>query len=98
MKPTDLTIEINGNAYFTIKDFAIVTKRSQQSVRFLISKGNRIRKLKVVHFADKPYVPYAEMLEFPFTTAGRNSKQIYHYKENGSSQEEKSDERSAVQV
>jgi len=98
LKLIDLTIEINGNTYFTIKDFATVTKRSQQNVRFLISKGNRIRKLKVSHFADKPYVPYTELFEFPFTTAGRNSKRIYHYKENGSSQEEKTDERSTVQV
>ena len=91
MKPIDLTIEINGGTYFTIRDFAVVTKRSEQNVRFLISKGNRIRKLKVSHWADKPYVPYAELSEFPFTMPGRNSKRIYYYTENGNSMEEKKD-------
>lgn len=99
MKPKDLTLLINSEFYFTVKHFAWVTKRSEQNIRFLMARGNRIRKLKVVRFGDKPYIPYDEMLEFPFTLPGRNSKQIYHYTEDGCPQtQEERDERSAVQV
>ena len=99
MRPKDLTQKIDGNLYFTVKHFAWVTKRSETNVRFLMSYGNRIRKLRVVRFGDKPYIPYEEMLEFPFTLPGRNSKQIYHYSEDGCPQtQEERDERGAVQV
>lgn len=83
MKPKNFTQLINGNLYFTVKHFAWVTKRSEVNVRFLMSRGNRIRKLRIVRFGEKPYIPYEEMLEFPFTLPGRNSKQIYHYTEDG---------------
>ncbi len=75
--------KINGEYYFTVKQFAEVTNRSQQSVRFLMAYGNRIRKLKVVYIASKPLIPYSELTEFPFTLPGRNSIEIYHYDNKG---------------
>lgn len=83
MKPRDMTEAINGELYFTVNNFALATNRSAQNVRFLMSYGNRIRKLKVVRIADRPMIPYSELTEFPFTVAGRNSAEVYHYTEDG---------------
>lgn len=83
MSPIDMTEVINGERYFTVKDFAIATNRSEPSVRFLMSYGNRIRKLKVVYKMNKPLIPYSELTEFPFTLPGRNSEEVYHYDLNG---------------
>lgn len=83
MKPIDYAQEIEGRLFFTVKDFAWVTKRSEVNVRFLMSRGNRLRKLHVVRFGGKPFIPYKEMLEFPFTLPGRNNKEIYFYDEEG---------------
>jgi hypothetical protein len=83
MKPRDICEEINGKFYFTVKHFAWATKRSEQSVRFLMCYGNRIRKLKVERIGDKPYIPYEELTEFPFTLPGRNTREVYHYTEAG---------------
>lgn len=83
MKPMDMAEELNGERYFNVKGFAIATKRSEQSVRFLMSYGNRIRKLKVVYIMGKPLIPYSELTEYPFTMPGRNSVEVYHYTEDG---------------
>ena len=83
MTPLDMTEVINGDRYFTVKNFAIATNRSEQSVRFLMSYGNRIRKLKTEYIMDKPLIPYAELTEFPFTLPGRNSEEVYHYDASG---------------
>jgi len=84
MNPMDMTEELNGERYFTVKGFAMATNRSEQSVRFLMSYGNRIRKLKVIYMATKPLIPYSELTEFTFTLPGRNSNEVYHYNEQGS--------------
>jgi hypothetical protein len=83
LKPKDITEEINGARYFTVNNFAYATKRSPQNVRSLISYGNRIRRLKTIRLAGKPLIPYSELLEFPFTVAGRHSTEVYHYTEDG---------------
>lgn len=83
MKPMDMAEELNGERYFNVKGFAVATKRSEQSVRFLMSYGNRIRKLKVVYIMGKPLIPYSELTEYPFTMPGRNSAEVYHYTEDG---------------
>lgn len=83
MKPMDMTEELNGERYFNVKSFAIATKRSEQNVRFLMSYGNRIRKLKVEYIMGKPLIPYSELTEFPFTVSGRFNREVYHYNEDG---------------
>lgn len=83
MNSLDMTEVLNDERYFTVKGFAIATKRSEQSVRFLMSYGNRIRKLKTVYKMTKPLIPYSELTEFPFTLPGRNSTEVYHYDANG---------------
>ena len=82
MRPIELTYIISGERYFTVKHFAQVTMRSEINVRVLIWRGNRIRKLKCMHFDKKVFVPYSELTEFPFTLPGQN-KAVYHYTEDG---------------
>jgi hypothetical protein len=82
-KPKDLTVEYEGALYFTVNNFALVTKRSSVNVRFLIVRGNRIRKLKAIYVLDRPLIPYSELAEYPFTCAGKKNKDIYHYTEMG---------------
>lgn len=81
--PIDLIEEVEGEKYFTVKSFARIICRSEQSVRFLISRGNRIRKLKAVKKLEKPLIPVSELVEFPFTMPGRGSKTVYHYNMKG---------------
>lgn len=83
MTPWDMSEDINGVRYFTVKHFALATNRSEPNVRFLMAYGNRIRKIKVVYMMNKPMIPYSELTEFPFTLAGRNSSGVYHYTEEG---------------
>jgi len=74
---------INDEYYFTINDFAAVVRKSAQNIRYLIAKGNRIRKLKTVYIVQRPMIPLSELTEFPFTMPGRKSKEVYFYDEEG---------------
>jgi hypothetical protein len=80
--PKDYALEINGAKYFTVERFARVTNRTQQNVRHLMAQGNRVRRLRSFYLAGKPFVPYEELTEFPFTSAGRPER-IYHYDATG---------------
>lgn len=82
-KPKDFTIDVGGELYFTVNAFARVTHREPQTIRRYIISGNRIRKLRIIRVAEKPLIPYVELLEFPFTVSGRHSTEVYHYDENG---------------
>jgi len=83
MKPIDMTELIDGERYFTVRGFAMATNRSEQNVRFLMSYGNRLRKLRVVYKMTKPLIPWGELTQFPFTTPGRNTTDVYYYNEEG---------------
>ena len=66
--------------YITTKEFARITTRSMASIRQLISKGNSIRKIRVIKIDDKPFIPLSELYVFPFTIAGRGKdSSIGHY-------------------
>jgi hypothetical protein len=83
MNPLELVDVIDGECYFTVKNFALATNRSQQNIRFLMTYGNRIRKLVIIRIAEKPLIPFSELLEFPFTVAGRNTTTVFHYNAEG---------------
>ena len=83
MRPIDMTLEHDGKRYFEVKNFAWATNRSAQNVRFLMSYGNKFRKLRVVYVAGKPLIPWEELTEYPFTVPGRNNREVYHYTEDG---------------
>ena len=63
-------ISINGELFYDVKTFAVLTNRSTQSVYRLISEGNSIRRIKCVRFFGKPMIPVDELKEFPFCTSG----------------------------
>lgn len=75
-------VQINGHEYYTVKQFAWLTNRSEQSVRHLMHNGNRVRKLKVKRIAGKPFILKEELTQFPFTTAGPVLA-VFHYDEDG---------------
>lgn len=83
MRPIDMTFEHDGKRYFEVKNFAWATNRSVQNVRFLMSYGNKIRKLKVEYIGSRPFIPFSELTEFPFTVPGRNNDRVFHYDEEG---------------
>jgi hypothetical protein len=76
------SIKIEGKEYYTVKQFAALTNRAEQSVRNLINKGNRIRKLKSLKIGEKLFVLASELQKFPFTSCGPNGE-VYHYNDVG---------------
>jgi len=72
-------ININGKDYLTIKDFAMIVNRSESTIRQLLYKGNRLRRLRCDHVGSKPFIPYSELTEYPFTVAGRDFTNAYTY-------------------
>lgn len=62
---------IEGEEYYTVKQFSQLTEKTEGTIRVLISKGNRIRKLKVHHIAGKPFILARELFEYPFVITGR---------------------------
>jgi hypothetical protein len=80
IKPT----MINGEPYISINEFAFLTNHSEHSIRMLISKGNKIRKLKTLKlFGTARAIPLSELTEYPFTGAGRDCAFVYHYTNEG---------------
>jgi hypothetical protein len=69
----EATINIEGQDYFTVDQFSKLTNKSQQTIRVLILKGNRIRKLVSKSIGGKPFILSSELFEFPFVTTGRPS-------------------------
>ena len=82
IKHTYNVITIDGEDYFTIKEFARLTHRTEQSVRLLISHGNRIRKLEARHVSKTVLIPLSELTEYIFTSSGK-SRLVYQYDEDG---------------
>ncbi len=76
-------ININGNVYYTIERFALITNKSIVTIKNLTIKGNRIRKLKLIEIMEKKYIPASELIEYPFTVAGKHNFDTYHYDEKG---------------
>ena len=80
-------IDVKGILCYTVKTFALLTKHSEQSIRDLITNGNYIRKIDVVYFADRAFIPITELTTFPFTEIGRptkdGQKKTYHFSAKG---------------
>jgi hypothetical protein len=71
-------VEIDGKGFYTVKEFAILTYRTEQSIRRLCAIGNRLRRLKSLKVGTTILIPAHELEEFPFTASGR-SDVVYHY-------------------
>lgn len=63
--------------YLHIKYFAQVTHRSVQSIRSLIHKGNRCRRMHFLRDRSRLYIPLTELWGFPFIQNRNNL--IFHY-------------------
>jgi len=68
------TIRVEGKDYWFINQFARLTDRKEGSIRVLVNKGNRIRRLKSISFGGKPLILATELFDFPFVTCGHPSK------------------------
>jgi hypothetical protein len=80
----DHFITVDNIDYYDVHTFAELTKRSEQSVRLLIGKGNRlIEHLKSIKIGSTLLVPRTELMDFPFCCAGR-SKLVVRFHANGS--------------
>jgi len=75
-------ISINNVDYYSVKDFAELTNKSEQTIRRYIIKGNKMRKLNAIKIAETVLIPISELTEFPFTICGR-SNEVYHYDNSG---------------
>lgn len=67
----EIAIRIEGKDYWLVSQFAKLTNKKEQTIRLLISKGNRIRKLNHIHIGEKPFICAEELFEFPFVVPGR---------------------------
>lgn len=67
------TILVEGREYFFVDQFARLTDKKDATIRLLITKGNRIRKLKSINFGGKPLILASELFDFPFVTKGHPS-------------------------
>lgn len=79
---TVIPTEIDGVKVYTVRQFATIVERTDQTILNLISKGNKIRKLKAIKLGNKPYVLASELTEFPFTLSGKGDE-IYYYNDKG---------------
>ena len=61
---TIVPTKISDEEFYTVKEFAHLTNRTEQSVRQLMKRGNRLRKLKYRHFFSKPFIFAEELTEF----------------------------------
>ena len=76
--------EYNGELYYSVKKFAKLTNRSEQTIRLLINHGNIIRKLKAVKPNREWLVPISEYGEFPFVEPGYAGRNYHQYNIDGS--------------
>ena len=77
-------IPINDIDYITVNNMARITNKSDQTIYTLVHKGNSIRKMKSIKISEKVLIPYTEVVDFPFTVAGKNAREnIYHYNYEG---------------
>jgi len=65
------TINIDGTDYWLVTQFSKLTNRSSVSIRALVNRGNRIRKLKAIRINDSVFIEAQELFEYPFVLPGK---------------------------
>jgi len=65
-------VKIDGIDCYSVHTFALLTERSEQTIRLLINKGNRLASLKARKVEDNWYIPCTELTDFPFCYPGRS--------------------------
>ncbi len=79
---TDTYVTVNDVDYYDVKVFAELTNRTEQAIRLLVIKGNRLRKLKSIKVGPTILIEKSELTEYPFACAGR-SKTVVMFDEHG---------------
>lgn len=78
------TVTLDGEQYITVQQMSSIINKSNQTIYHLINKGNSIRKMRAKKISGITLIPYKEVVEFPFTWAGKLASQnIYHYDYDG---------------
>lgn len=80
-----MVVDIDGQKYYPLYQFAEMTCRSVSTIRHLMFTGNKIRKLQYKEEpAGRYYIPVEEYTEFPFTSSGRYaSDKVYKFTPSG---------------
>jgi hypothetical protein len=81
---------IDGKKYYDISTFCALTNKTFSNIKSLITKGNKVRKLKSIRHLNKTFIDINELREYPYATSGHgtwhkiyylNSKLEYAFKE-----------------
>jgi len=75
-------ITINQTPCYTVKKFAKLTKRTENTIRYLVNRGNSIRKLKAIRIDSRLFILSTELIQYPFLDMGNGAKP-YHFTETG---------------
>ena len=67
---------IDNIDYYSVRVFAHLTKRSEQSVRKLTLHGNRLGLLKSIKMARSVFIPCSELVNYNFCLAGTSGATI----------------------
>lgn len=57
---------INGERYYTVKQFAKLVNRETSQIYMLFNQGNKIRQLRGIRVGNKPMILAEEVEDFPF--------------------------------
>lgn len=72
------SIQIDGEDYVTVNQFARLIDKTPGHVRVLLSKGNKVRPLYHKSYGGKPFIPVSELFNYTFLYNGRPSKFGYY--------------------
>lgn len=64
-------VSIEGQLYWTVRQFAELTGKTTETIYSLARKGNRVRLLKSKLFCSRRLIPVTELEDFPFVICGR---------------------------
>ena len=76
-------VTIDNTSYYEVEEFATLINRKPQTVRWLITHGNKIRKLKSRKIGRSILIPKSEYTGYPFTVQGANNQTVYFFNEDG---------------
>ncbi len=79
----EFDIRLDGEMVYTVRQFALLTHRSEQMIRYLVRHGNRIRRLRALKITSRTLYIYAtEYHSFPFAVSGK-SREVGFYDSRG---------------
>ncbi len=77
-KEPAVPILVNGTPCLTVKQASMLSHRTEQAIRMLLVKGNRLGKLAQMKMGYTVLIPVEAFVNFRFTKSGRG-KDTYKY-------------------